>query len=562
MKKLAAVVACMGALASSCTDDELGESEQELITSTGDIMWQGTIPMCWQWARGFPNADAVNAAKVFIYRTILEHWVLPTRLAITFDECPTTDSIFGGPYHVRITMGISPSFNGNTVDFGVNTLTTPAQRADDPNSLKPGLLLGFPLNWNSSNDNRTKMRGLVLHEFGHVLGFHHEQEHPDGNGSIDPCYDTADPYGGIALGAPDKDSVMGWSYCNGRNLLKNTVLTPNDLFYTRQLYGASATHLASPAAHASDVFCRDGEECRLGDVDGDGMKDVIAFGHGVTGTDVWVGYASNGWFGYSFGPPQQKSSYFCVAGESCEVADVNGDGRDDLVAFTRGSAHSAWVALSTGDGFLPPQQWSSFVCLDGEVCKLADVTGDGRADVVVFTHGATPQAWVLRSVPFTLFTPEGFSDGEPWSGFFCASTETCDVGDMTGDGLADLVAFTRGSAAQVWVGVTRADGGTETPTLVGGRFCLDGEECRIADVDGDGRGDALAFGHGVTGNGVWVGHTSRARLELEPPVAWSSFLCLAGETCLVGDVTGDGAADVVAATRGMTNDLWLARAEY
>jgi hypothetical protein len=148
-------------------------------------------------------------------------------------------------------------------------------------------------------------------------------------------------------------------------------------------------------------FCTGSQTCQLGDVNGDQFPDAVAFTKStITGTpegDVWVGL---GFPGASFpdGPfdgflVQQWSGSMCVQAETCALGDVNGDGRDDAVAFvksTRGGAEEGdvWVALSDPAGtritgsFLPATRWSDNICVHEEVCGVFDVNGDHNADAV------------------------------------------------------------------------------------------------------------------------------------------------------------------------------------
>ena len=78
------------------------------------------------------------------------------------------------------------------------------------------------------------------------------------------------------------------------------------------------------------------------------------------------------------------------------LADLTGDGRADIVGFGDGGV---WVSLNNGDGsFMPAQKVvDNFAYVAGgwRVEKhprfLADLTGDGRADIVGFGDGGV---WV------------------------------------------------------------------------------------------------------------------------------------------------------------------------
>jgi hypothetical protein len=99
-----------------------------------------------------------------------------------------------------------------------------------------------------------------------------------------------------------------------------------------------------------------------------------------------------------FAQPSRWSDLLCIEGQECGLADVNGDGRADAVAFVKSTQAGVlfgdvYVALSTGSGFGGNQKWSDLMCVGDEDCGLADVNGDGRADAVAFvkspgaTHG-------------------------------------------------------------------------------------------------------------------------------------------------------------------------------
>jgi hypothetical protein len=96
-----------------------------------------------------------------------------------------------------------------------------------------------------------------------------------------------------------------------------------------------------------------------------------------------------------FRPATEWSGHMCLTGEFCAIADVNGDGRADAIAFTQGGSPgggppgSVFVALSTGKKFAAPVEWSSHLCLTGESCAMGDVNHDHKADAIAFTQGSS-----------------------------------------------------------------------------------------------------------------------------------------------------------------------------
>lgn len=183
-------------------------------------------------------------------------------------------------------------------------------------------------------------------------------------------------------------------------------------FGTAGAYVALATsngHFAAPslelamfgAGNAAGGWSSNDQYPReLGDVNGDGMADIVGFGS----AGVYVALATgNG----HFAGPTFELARFGTSGAAGgwanetqfprELADVNGDGMADIVGF--GGA-GVYVALATGNGHFAQAQldltsfgangsaggWSSN---DAYPRLLADVTGDHRADIVGFGSSGT-----------------------------------------------------------------------------------------------------------------------------------------------------------------------------
>lgn len=234
----------------------------------------------------------------------------------------------------------------------------------------------------------------------------------------------------------------------------------------------------------------------IADVNGDGLVDIVGFGSG----DTVVALADGS--GDFRGIARWSDDFGLDDGWSPEshqraLGDVNGDGRADIVGFGQ---DGVTVALSTGAGFAPGRPWiADFGTAQGwhvgeHLRVLADVDGDGMADIVGFGYS---QVIVATS------TGSGFSPIEFWSSAFTsragwhAGTHERAVADVNGDGLADLVGF---GADGVFVALSRGDG-FGAPRMWSDQFgnntgwSRQDDVRRLADVNGDGLADIVAFGN-------------------------------------------------------------------
>lgn len=122
-----------------------------------------------------------------------------------------------------------------------------------------------------------------------------------------------------------------------------------------------------------------------GDVNGDGKADLVAFAN----DGVYVALST----GTSFGAPAKWSSDFdashgwTVSGYVRTVGDVNGDGMDDLIGF---GADGVYIAKSSGTNFLGIQKWSDYFddshgwSVSNSTRTLGDANGDGHIDLIGF----------------------------------------------------------------------------------------------------------------------------------------------------------------------------------
>jgi hypothetical protein len=151
-------------------------------------------------------------------------------------------------------------------------------------------------------------------------------------------------------------------------------------------------------------------------------------------------------------------------------ADITGNGRADLVGF---GDDGVWTALSTGaNGFAAPAfvlanlgytagGWRS----DMHPRVLADLTGNGRADIVGFGYDGV---WTALSNGDGTFAEAhyvlpffGYSDA---SGSWRVRAHTRVLADLTGNGRADIVGF---GDAGVFTALSNGDGTFGPATLAG-----------------------------------------------------------------------------------------------
>jgi subtilisin family serine protease len=235
----------------------------------------------------------------------------------------------------------------------------------------------------------------------------------------------------------------------------------------------------------------------VGDLDGDGTNEVVV--PSLDGAVVYVlgadGQTRAGW-------PKTLSAAPLVApavhAAAPALVDVDGDGNADVVAGSADGKVVAWRA----DGTAPPGWPRATVVAEVSSPAVGDLDGDGRPEIVAGTapvvengavveylyawhlDGSTPAGWPIRSAA-GLVAGGGF--GAPA------------IADVDGDGKADVVVASDVGTPAYGLHAFRSTGAEVTgfprPTPGGGAATSDAPA--IADVDGDGLLEIVWTGHYV-----------------------------------------------------------------
>jgi len=243
------------------------------------------------------------------------------------------------------------------------------------------------------------------------------------------------------------------------------------------------------------------------------------------------------------------------------MADVNGDGRADIVGF---SSVGVYVSLAQANGsyaaaskvnseFGSNQGWTSN---DTYVRKLADVNGDGKADIVGFAGSGTYVALANGSGGFyaSQFALNRFGSGSDGGSWTTQTRYTRELADVNGDGRADIVGF---GGDRVYVSLGNANGTfqeffgtTYSFSDADGWTNNDLTPRKLADVNGDGRADIVGFAADGTyvalaNNNGTFGSAYKALDAFGSGAAAGAWTSQTATPRELADVNGDGRADIV-----------------
>ncbi|MDI1432912.1 FG-GAP-like repeat-containing protein [Polyangium sorediatum] len=575
-----------------CSGPAEPSAEENVQTDVGPLyvastkLWSTqTVQVCWENPSAAPQAE-----RDWVRQAVLRTWDAHTWLDLNgWGTCTSSSN------GIRIRIA-DEADAPHTEVLGT-----------DLDGMVNGMVLNFTFqNWGTECQSTRQfcIEAIGVHEFGHALGFAHEQNRPD---TPSDCKKRQGPDGDLTVNPWDADSIM--NYCN---LLWNNdgELSQSDIAGAIAMYGIPRWITQYGYVHGWRV---DKHPRLMADVNDDGKQDVVAFGDAgtfvsrSTGTgfmapELWVDQFNydHGWrteyhermmadvnnddkqdivgfgdagvlvslsTGTSFTAPSLwVADYGWNQGYRVDkhprmMADVNNDGKLDVVAF---GDNGVVVSLSTGSSFTAASLWlanygyNQGYRIDQHPRMMADVNNDGKQDVVVFANDGV---YVALSTGTSFSTPSLWVGNYGYNHAYRVDMHPRMMADVNADGKQDVVAFgdngvvvstSTGSSfttPQVWVS-------NYGYNQVGWR--VNQHPRMMADVDNDGRADVVGF----AGNGVYIsrstGSSFTAPNRLVEAFGYDFGWRVDQHPRMMADINGDGTQDVV----GFANDGVFVRQNY
>jgi hypothetical protein len=240
------------------------------------------------------------------------------------------------------------------------------------------------------------------------------------------------------------------------------------------------------------------------------------------------------------------------------IGDLNGDGRADVAITTTTYSDPAndnrlHVFLQAPDGTLQPRVKYSLGSRP-ESIDIGDVNGDGRADVVVGNFNGASVGVLLQTAGGTL---------DPMVAYPTVNSLSIKIGDFNSDGRMDVVGINWGGSGDGVDVFLQTAAGTLAPPVTYHAVHGGYDEVDVGDVNGDGRTDIVIMsGQGYAEPNLQI-LLQRPDGTMGAPTPYRVPLDSTGYAQLthgvgIGDINGDALQDVVV-SYGTSSDAMIGR---
>ncbi len=265
----------------------------------------------------------------------------------------------------------------------------------------------------------------------------------------------------------------------------------------------------------------------IGDVNGDGIEDIVAVSNGSNTVSVFIG-KGDGTFQPAVNYPVGQGAF------SVAIADINGDGKPDI-ATANVAVLSVSVLLGNGDGTFKPKM-DTQIMFGAASLAAGDFNKDGKADLAVVS---------IIGVVILLSKGDGTFQA-PASVGTRSGLGNVVVADLNGDGNSDLVvANTSSNAVSVFLGngngtfASNVDYTADTKPSV--------QLVAAGDLNGDGKPDLAVADFGCSNCTAALSGNISILIGNGDGTFQSAVTYTSGnkpQSIAIADFNGDGFADL------------------
>jgi hypothetical protein len=294
----------------------------------------------------------------------------------------------------------------------------------------------------------------------------------------------------------------------------------------------------------------------IGDLDGDGKADLVVANFGAATVSVYRNTATGG----SIGTGSFAGKVDFATGTNpyaIAIGDLDRDGKPELVVANEASGTLSVFRNTATNGSITTGSFATKVDyntgFNPRSVAIGDLDGDGKPDVAVSNAGSNTLS-VFRNISSTgsinsgSFAPKvDFASG--------SAPSSVAIGDLDGDGRSELVVTNQASNTISVLRNTSASGSISAGSFAAKVDFTTGAapiSVAMGDLDGDGKADLAVANSGAASNTVSV---LRNTTTVGSIVAGSFAAKVDFATgtqpiwVAIGDVTGDGKADLAVANR-------------